>query len=347
MELLFHLGQNNHPMNSRTLLSVVVPVYNEADGIREFHARTVAVLESLVGMTYEILYVDDGSEDDSLGQLTKLAETDPNVLVVKFSRNFGHQVAITAGLDHAQGDAVVFIDADLQDPPELISQLVAQWRDGNDVVYGQRAVRQGDSAFKRATAAAFYRLMRRITNIDIPADTGDYRLISRRVADELRGLREKDRFMRGLVSWVGFRHARVVYDRDERFAGTTKYPVGKMVKFALDGVTSFSNAPLKLATWFGYAASVLSFLYLLTVLVQKIMGMTVQGWATIMVAMLFLGGVQLICLGILGEYIGRIFNEVKPRPVYIVDRVVNKRAKSAHLAEPAYAVPPKKAPDVE
>jgi polyisoprenyl-phosphate glycosyltransferase len=312
-------------MTDRALLSVVVPVFNEAEGIAHFHERTQATLRALPNLRYEIVYVDDGSHDRSFELLREFAANDPCVVVIKFSRNFGHQIAITAGLDAARGDGIVFIDADLQDPPELIAELVAKWREGSDVVYARRTRRKGETALKLVTAAAFYRILRAMTNIDIPPDVGDFRLISSRVAHQLRAMREKDRFIRGLVSWVGFRQTSVLYERDERFAGETKYPYRKMIKFALDGMTSFSNAPLRLATWLGYGSSFLGFLYLLSVFVQKLLGYTVQGWATIMVALLFFGGVQLICLGILGEYIGRIFNEVKPRPVYIVEESVGRR----------------------
>ena len=313
-------------MTSPALVSVVVPVFNEAEGIRMFHQRATAALEALEGATYEIVYVDDGSRDGSYEILREFADASPHAQVVKFSRNFGHQIAITAGLDFARGDAVVFIDADLQDPPELIAALVARWREGNDVVYARRTQRKGETRMKLLTAAAFYRGLRAITNIDIPPDVGDFRLISARVADQLRAMREKDRFIRGLVSWVGFRQTYVMYERDERYAGETKYPLTKMIKFALDGLTSFSSAPLRVATWMGYVASALAFLYLLSVFVQVALGITVEGWATIIVAVLFLGGVQLICLGILGEYLGRVFNEVKPRPVYIVEEIAGGRA---------------------
>lgn len=316
-------------MTSKTLISVVVPVYNEAEGIAHFHERTTAALKALPDCDYELVYVDDGSRDGSYQIMRSFADSDPRVRLVKFSRNFGHQIAITAGLDYAQGDAVVFIDADLQDPPERIADLVSKWREGFDVVYARRAVRKGETQFKLVTAAIFYRLLRRLANIDIPPDVGDFRLISARVADELRGMREKDRFIRGLVSWVGFPQSFIMYEREERFAGSTKYPLTKMIKFALDGLTSFSTAPLRVATWTGYIASVLAFLYLISVFVQVLLGVTVEGWATIVVAVLFLGGVQLICLGILGEYLGRIFNEVKPRPVYIVEELSGGRAPAA------------------
>jgi len=312
-------------MTTLKRLSLVVPVYNEEEGIRAFHARASAVMKTLPELDYEIIYVDDGCKDQSFEIMEEFAAADDKVRVVKLSRNFGHQIAITAGLDHARGDAIVFIDADLQDPPEVILEMVARWREGFDVVYGQRRRREGESAFKLATASVFYRMLRALASIDIPPDVGDFRLISSRVAQELRALREKDRYIRGLVSWVGFRQTAVVYDRDERVAGVTKYPLRKMIKFALDGLTSFSTAPLRVATWMGYAASFLAFLYLLVVFVQVLMGITVDGWASIMVVALFMGGVQLICLGILGEYIGRVFNEVKPRPIYIVEKVAGEK----------------------
>ncbi len=318
-------------MTAKPLISVVVPVYNEAGGIAHFHERASAAMQTLADCDYELVYVDDGSRDGSYDIMRGFAQGDAHVQIVKFSRNFGHQIAITAGLDYARGDAVVFIDADLQDPPELIAELVKKWRDGNDVVYARRAARKGETWFKLATAKMFYRVLRGLANIDIPPDVGDFRLISARVADQLRAMREKDRFIRGLVSWVGFKQDYILYERDERYAGETKYPLTKMIKFALDGLTSFSSAPLRLATWMGYISSALAFLYLISVFIQVALGVTVAGWATIIVAVLFLGGVQLICLGILGEYLGRVFNEVKPRPVYIVEELSGGRAPVAAL----------------
>lgn len=319
-------------------LSLVVPVYNEVEGIRAFNERALTVMKTLPELDYEIIYVDDGCKDGSYTLLEEFASANEKIRVVKLSRNFGHQIAITAGLDHATGDVIVFIDADLQDPPEVILQMIAKWREGFDVVYGQRRRREGESAFKLATASVFYRMLRSLASIDIPPDVGDFRLISRRVADQLRALREKDRYIRGLVSWVGFKQAAVVYDRDERVAGVTKYPLRKMIKFALDGLTSFSTAPLRVATWMGYTASVMAFLYLAVVLVQVAMGVTVDGWASIMVVALFIGGVQLICLGILGEYIGRVFNEVKPRPIYIVEEITT--ANTVSTADAASGIRP-------
>ena len=304
---------------AQSFISLVVPVYNESEVLSTFYDRATRTLAGMEGFDYEIVFVDDGSRDDSYQQLSKYAESDPRVRVLKFSRNFGHQIAITAGLDYARGDCVVVIDADLQDPPEVIKVMTAKWREGFDVVYGVRSEREGEGAMKLITASAFYRVLDRLTSIKIPADVGDFRLMSRRAVDQLNKLREKDRFVRGLVSWIGFNQTGIVYSRDKRYAGETKYPYHKMIKFAFDGITSFSSAPLKLATWSGYGASLLAFLYLISVFVQKLLGYTVQGWATIMVALLFMGGVQLVCIGILGEYLGRIFNEVKPRPMYVVE----------------------------
>lgn len=305
----------------KMLISVVVPVFNEIDVIDLCYERLTGVMQPLEEYNYELIFVDDGSRDESHQRLVSFQARDPKLKVVKLSRNFGHQIAVSAGVDIARGDAIVIIDADLQDPPELIPDMIAKWQEGYDVVYGVRKRREGESRFKLITAAAFYRLLRRFTNIEIPVDVGDFRLMSARVAQQLRKLREKDRFVRGLVSWIGFRQVGIPYEREERYAGETKYPLSKMMKFALDGITSFSSMPLKLASWLGYLASFLAFLYLLSVFVQKLMGYTVEGWATIMVALLFLGGVQLICLGIIGEYIGRIFNETKPRPMYIVESI--------------------------
>jgi len=317
-------------MHDARKISVVVPVYNEAEVLHAFYERATAAMGSLNGLTYELVFVDDGSKDTSYQMLAGLADADPHVRVVKFSRNFGHQIAITAGLDYAKGDAVVVIDADLQDPPEVIKDFITQWDAGADVVYGVRDQRKGEGRMKLLTASLFYRTLKVFAKIDVPLDVGDFRLMSRRAVEHLKRLKEKDRFVRGLVSWIGFKQVGVHYVRDERYAGETKYPYRKMIKFALDGITSFSTMPLTLATWLGYMTSFLAFLYLCSVFVQKMLGYTVQGWATIMVALLFLGGVQLICLGIMGEYIGRIFTEVKPRPMYVVEEVREIAGRTLH-----------------
>ncbi len=308
-------------MDKSYFISIVVPVYNESDVIDVFYERTRKVMKELADSSYELIFVDDGSKDGSYKKMIRLAETDENIKIVKLSRNFGHQVAITAGIDLALGDAVVVIDADLQDPPELIKDFIEKWHAGFDVVYGVRKSRKGESRMKLFTASVFYRILKALINIDIPVDTGDFRLMSRRVADRLKELGEKDRFVRGLVSWLGFNQIGIHYERDERYAGETKYPYRKMIKFALDGITSFSSVPLKLSTLLGYATSLFAFLYAINILIQKIIGYTVPGLATVVIGMLFLGGVQLICLGIIGEYIGRIFDETKQRPLYVVDHI--------------------------
>lgn len=310
-------------MNNNKLLSVVVPIFNEIEVIDAFYLEMKRFLNSLTSIDYEIIFIDDGSTDESFKKLQKLACIDVNIRIIKFSRNFGHQIAITAGIDNANGDAVVVIDADLQDPPEAIRLFIDKWHNGYDVVYGVREKRKGESWFKLATASFFYRILKKFTKIDIPVDVGDFRLMSRQAVLYFRQFRERDRFVRGLVSWVGFRQIGVKYSRDKRFAGKTKYPIKKMVKFAIDGITSFSNVPLKFASWFGFFTSAFAFAYAIVIFIQKFLGITVQGFATIVIGMFFLGGIQLICLGIIGEYVGRIFNETKQRPMYIVEEIVN------------------------
>jgi dolichol-phosphate mannosyltransferase len=300
------------------VISVVVPVFNEEAILPELHRRLTATMRNL-GEPYELVFVNDGSRDGSARILAGLSRDDQAVCVVEFSRNFGHQLAITAGMDHASGDAVVFIDADLQDPPEVIADLVARWREGYEVVYAQREKRHGETFFKLLTATAFYRIIRQITSVDIPVDTGDFRLIDRKVVDALKQIRERHRFIRGLVSWVGFRQIGVRYVRQERYAGETKYPLRKMIKFAFDGITSFSFMPLQMATYLGFAAAGLAFLLICWVLFEALVThKTVAGWPSVMVAVLFLGGVQLMTIGLIGEYVGRIHDEVKQRPLYLV-----------------------------
>ncbi len=316
------------PKTKEACISIVVPVFNEEAGIQEFYKRIKKVAQNLDCVSTEILFVDDGSQDSSYHQLIELAQHDSTLKVIKFSRNFGHQMAISAGMETAKGDAVVIIDADLQDPPEVIHQFVAKWKEGFDVVFGVRITREGESWLKLWTATMFYRILHFIAQIDIPVDTGDFRLMSRRALNHVLSLTERDRFVRGLVSWIGFKQCGVSYAREKRTAGETKYPYRKMLRFALDGITSFSNAPLKLASFLGYLTSFLAFVYACGVFIQKAMGYTVQGWATIMVGLLFLGGVQLICLGIIGEYIGRIFNETKRRPLYIIEEVFESKKKN-------------------
>ena len=306
------------------MLSLVVPVYNESELIRTFYARAKAALQSLPELRHEIVFIDDGSADTSFELLTEIADSDPAVKVLKLSRNFGHQLAITAGLDAAEGDAIVVIDSDLQDPPEVIQKLVAKWNEGYDVVYAVRSTRAGETWRKRATAKMFYKLLRFLTKTDIPANAGEFRLMSKRAVDHLRTIREHHRFLRGLASWVGFKQTGITYDRDPRSAGETKYSWAAMIGLSIDAVTSFSTVPLRLATWLGYATSILAFLFLATVVVEWWLGLTIQGWTTIMVIVLFMESIQLICLGVIGEYIGRIFTETKGRPLYILDQVYRK-----------------------
>ena len=301
------------------LLSVVVPCMNEQEVLRETHQRLVTVLQQ-APLNFEIVYIDDGSVDSTPTVLRDLQLQDPRVRVVRFSRNFGHQVAITAGVEHAAGDAVVIIDADLQDPPEVILEFLAKWLDGYDVAYGVRTDRDGETLFKRWTAKFFYRFIGRLSDTRIPTDTGDFRLIDRRVVDALRSMPERDRFVRGMVSWLGFSQVGVPYHRVARAAGTTKFSLFKMIRFALDGIFSFSILPLRVATWTGFAASGLSILGIIVVLLERFFQVPglVKGWSSAVIAELFIGGVQLICLGIIGEYVGRIYGETKRRPLYVV-----------------------------
>jgi len=309
---------------ARPVFSVVAPIYNEAETLPHFYARVVAAMESL-DEPFEVVLVNDGSRDDSIAVMRALHERDPRVRVVDFSRNFGHQVAISAGLDHARGEAVVIIDSDLQDPPEVILELAAKWRQGAEVVYAQRRTRPGETRFKLLTAAMFYRLIRRLTSVDIPRDTGDFRLLDRKVVDTLVAMKEHHRFMRGLSVWVGFRQEAVHYDRQERYAGETKYPLSKMVRFALDAITGFSYVPLQLATTLGFVLAGLSLLGIVLAVVLRLLDVAIQGQTTTLIAVLLLGGIQLIFLGVIGEYLGRIYDEVRGRPLYIVRETLGER----------------------
>jgi dolichol-phosphate mannosyltransferase len=323
----------------RPTLSLVLPVYNEEALIPELDRRLRAFLAEVkdVGEAWEVVFVNDGSTDTSLDQLKALAAREPRYRIISFSRNFGHQSAITAGIDRAEGDAVVVMDADLQDPPEVVSTMLERWRGGYDVVYGVREKRLGETWFKRATAAVFYRLLRALLGgVKIPADAGDFRLMSRAVVLTLRALREHNRFVRGMVAWVGFKQAAVTYPRPARFAGETKYPFRKMLRFAIDGITSFSSVPLRIATWLGIAAGLIGIATAAFVIYVKLSGgRVVQGWTTIMMAVAFGSSAQLLMTGILGEYVGRIYEEVKRRPLYVVAEEVNldvgSRADEHHL----------------
>lgn len=299
--------------------SIIVPVFNEEQVLEEFHKRTSSVMQS-THEKYELIFINDGSQDKTLEIIESLRKNDGSIKLLNLSRNFGHQIAITAGMDSASGQAVVVIDSDLQDPPEVILEMIGKWKEGFEVVYGKRIRRKEKSLFKKATAAMFYRLLRVLTDSDIPVDVGDFRLIDRKVCDVMKGFTEKNRYVRGLVSWVGFRQAAVEYERDERFAGKTKYSLGKMIKFAIDAATSFSHKPLKMASYLGVFFSGISFLYLLVVIYERIFTeKTVIGWTSIVAVNLFFNGIVLIILGAIGEYIGRIYDESKGRPLYIIE----------------------------
>ena len=300
------------------VLSVVVPCFNEEQVLRETNSRLIALLEG-ISPNFEIIYVDDGSADSTPDLLREMQLQENRIRAIRFSRNFGHQLAITAGFEHARGDAVVIIDADLQDPPEVIREFLQKWLDGHDVAYGVRVERKGETAFKRGTAKLFYRFISRLSDTSIPLDTGDFRLMDRSVVDALLAMPERDRFVRGMVSWLGFSQVAVPYRRAPRFAGDTKFSLFKMIRFATDGIVSFSTLPLRLATWIGFAASGIALVEIAVALFDKIFthGL-VRGWTSTVIAIWFVGGVQLICMGIIGEYVGRIYGESKHRPLYVV-----------------------------
>jgi dolichol-phosphate mannosyltransferase len=308
---------------SKKHLSLVIPVYFEEAVIEAFYHRSVESLASLTEeFELEFLFVNDGSTDRSLEILLNLRQVDPRVKVIQFSRNFGHQIAVTAGVDHACGDVVVVIDADLQDPPDVILDMLIKWRDGYKVVYGVRIERKGENAFKLFTAKWFYRILGKLSDTKIPLDTGDFRLMDKAVVERLRDMREESRYIRGMVSWIGFKQCGVPYSRDPRFAGETKYPLNKMIRFALNGITSFSEKPLTFAAWFGTVVTFSGFVFLGFILIGKLRhpAQSVSGWSSLISVVLFFGGIQLLSLGILGQYIGRIYREVKHRPLYILEQ---------------------------
>jgi len=304
------------------LLSVVIPCYNEEPVLRSTHERLARTLASLPDIEFEMIFVDDGSRDETFSLLRELQLADRHVRVLRLSRNFGHQMAATAGLAEAGGDAVILIDADLQDPPEVIAEMIELWRAGNEVVYGSRTSRAGESRFKLWTAKVFYRLINRLSDTEIPVDTGDFRLMDRKVVDVLVAMPERGRFLRGMVSWVGFRQTPIFYKREARHAGASKYPFLKMMKFGMDGIFSFSVLPLRLAALTGLAAIWIAIGGIVLAVVARVFGLYDlrfgRGWASLFVAVLFMGGVQLLCLGVIGEYLGRIYTEVKQRPLYAV-----------------------------
>jgi polyisoprenyl-phosphate glycosyltransferase len=313
----------------KPIFSIIVPIFNEAESIREMYHRLVKVMDSTRN-PWELVLINDGSTDDSVTIIDELRKKDTRIRLVDFVRNFGHQIAVTAGLDVAQGRAAVIIDADLQDPPEVILDLIARWREGYEVVFAVRTEREGESWFKEATAKIFYRMILRITDVNIPLDTGDFRLLDEKVVHALRSMHEKHRFLRGMAAWVGFRQIGVPYRRHARFAGKTKYPFRKMLGLALNAITSFSYVPLQLATYVGFVSAGLAAIAIPIVIIARLTGLgAFIGQATTLISVLFLGGVQLICLGIVGEYLGRIYDEVKGRPLYIVreDAAPKKSAK--------------------
>ena len=305
----------------RPALSVVVPCYNEQGGIVPLLSRLLPVCEASFGRSFEIILIDDGSRDDTWTEIVDQADFNRHVVGIKLARNSGHQRALSAGLAHANGDYIFILDADLQDPPELLAAMLKTVREGSDVVYGQRRERAGETWFKKKTASLFYRVLSRLSDVDIPKDTGDFRLMTRRVLDQFNSMPESHRFVRGMISWIGFRQSPITYDRDERFNGETHYPLKKMLSFAIDAITSFSVVPLRLASITGALISLVSMLAMVAVLTNYLLGNTVEGWTSLAVLVLFIGGAQLLFLGIIGEYVGRIYTESKRRPLYAVDCV--------------------------
>ncbi|HXT77937.1 MAG TPA: glycosyltransferase family 2 protein [Acetobacteraceae bacterium] len=314
-------GQRHAPY-----LSVVAPCFNEESCLPEFHRRTEAAARVVAGDDFEIVLVNDGSRDTTWDVMQRLADSDPHVTAINLSRNYGHQLALTAGLQVCRGERILIIDADLQDPPELVGEMMQQMDEGADVVYGRRRQRDGETRFKRWSAQVFYRVLRRMIDVDIPADTGDFRLVTRRVLDELNALPEHFRFIRGLVSWIGFRQVPLDYDRDARFAGETHYPLLKMLRFAVDAVTGFSVLPLRTASCLGVVLGAGSLLMLIYTLGSWILGRTVDGWTSVTTIVLIIGSVQLMTLGVIGEYLGRLYLEVKRRPLFIIERIIGQQA---------------------
>jgi len=305
------------------LISIIIPVLNEEKNLPILYER---IRKNLEGFKYEIIFVNDGSDDHSQKAIEKIISKDKNIKLINLSRNFGHQIAISCGIDYAQGDAAVIIDADLQDPPEIIPPMIKKWQEGFDVVYAVRKAREGESILKKLTASIFYRLMRVLSGTKIPLDTGDFRLISKKVILVLRRTREYQRFMRGLIGWVGFSQVGIEFERGKRFSGKTKYPLFSMIKFALDGILSFSLMPLRIVSILGIVTVAILLLLIFYSLYRTVIGQTVPGWASTTIIILFLGSIQLISIGIIGEYLGRVYEEVKRRPLYIIDSVVSKNS---------------------
>lgn len=311
---------------SKKLISYIFPIYNESGNIDLLHQEMAKLLQENTAYNYELIFINDGSKDNSLSLLKKVQRKDKRVIVIDFARNFGHQIAVTAGLDHSRGDAVIIMDSDMQDPPKVSFELIKKWEEGYEVVYAQRKTRK-DTFFKKLSADIFYRTLQKLADIDIPRNTGDFRLMDRKVVNELMRFKEHNRFLRGMVSFVGFKQIAVLFDRDERHAGVTGYPLKKMLKFAADGIFSFSNAPLKLISRVGYSIASLAFLGVFYAIIMKIFfpEVTIEGWTFIVASVLFVGGIQLIMLGVLGSYIGRIYTESQNRPLYIISSVIGSQ----------------------
>ncbi len=316
---------------SQVMHSIIVPLYNEEEVISETYNRLKAVMDS-TGEPYEVVMINDGSKDKTAMMAKEICQNNPNFKLLNFSRNFGHQTAITAGMDYASGQAIIVIDADLQDPPEIILEMIKKWKEGFEVVYGKRISRKGETFFKKITAKTFYRTLNKLTDVKIPTDVGDFRLIDKKVKDALLSVPEHNRYVRGLISWLGFKQTAVEFVREPRFAGETKYPFSKMMKLAIDGITSFSYKPLKFSIGIGIALSAFSLIFAIVVILMRVFNITAMepGWASLMVVMLFFFGVVLIMLGIIGEYIGRIFEEVKGRPLYIISEEIGDFGDSNH-----------------
>lgn len=324
-------------MSDNPSLSVVVPCYNDALCLEELRRRVTAACNDVVGSDWELVLIDDGSRDESRDIIEGFVNEDPQIIGVILSRNHGHQLALTAGLSHARGARILILDSDLQDPPELLGQMMALMDEGHDVVYGQRKSRKGETTFKRTTSALFYRVLNKLTDTDIPLDTGDFRLMSRRALDVVMSMPEQHRFMRGMVSWIGFSQVPLRYDRDERFAGETHYTLGKMVSLTIDALTSFSIVPLRLATWLGLFVASLSIPLFIYVFGSLLFGIVVPGWASVLLVVVVLGSTQLIVVGIIGEYVGRMYMQSKGRPLFIVEELHRNPAELAEKPAPAAA----------
>ena len=310
----------------KKLITILVPAYNEQEVLPMLYERLTSLIEKIPNYDFEILFVNDGSKDNTLSIITKLRESDKRICYVNLSRNYGKETAMIAGLDYAKGDAVVIIDADLQDPPELIPEMIKYWEEGYDDVFAKRRSRKGESFLKKFTSKMYYRVLQSFTKIDIGKDAGDFRLLDRRCVEALKQMRESQRYTKGLYSWIGYNKKEILFDRDPRAAGKTKWNYGKLINLSIDGITSFTTAPLRWATFFGIAVSFIGFIYMIfTIIKTLVMGIDVPGYASTMVVILFLGGIQLIFLGVIGEYLGRAFYETKQRPLYFIDRYNEER----------------------